>query len=156
MSPRSTWPHPSTSSCLRSHAGEPRFAQPCPQFVDGCCAAYEHNPAGCTEYRCRLLSDYTAGKLALADALEVVGATRGAVRRLEDTMQAPVGAFSAHVLYAFVGQLRPQDQPEEMAAFILACNRYLGFAYNYFYVQTADFDAVVELVAADEADRAAS
>src|SRR6478609_10276264 len=86
---------------LRSHAGEPRFAQPCPQFVDGCCAAYEHNPAGCTEYRCRLLSDYTAGKLALADALDVVGATRGAVRRLEDTMQAPVGAFSAHVLYTF-------------------------------------------------------
>jgi hypothetical protein len=141
---------------LRNHSGEPRFAQPCPQFVDGCCAAYEHNPVGCTEYRCTLLRDYTAGKLDLADALSVIGAMRSAVRRLEDAMQAPMGVFSAHALYEFVPQLRPQDRPEEAVAFILACNRYLALAHGYFHVQTADFDALVENIAGDEATRASS
>jgi hypothetical protein len=140
---------------LESHSGEPRFAQPCPQFVDGCCAAYEHNPVGCTEYRCHLLDDYTAGKLELADALEVIGAVRGAIRRLEDAMQAPAGAFSSHVLYEFFRQLRPQDRPDEMAAFLLACNRYLALANGYFHVETADVDDVVELIAEDEQARAA-
>jgi hypothetical protein len=141
---------------LRSVAGEPRFAQPCPQFVGGCCAAYEHNPAGCTEYRCVLLTDYTAGTLALAEALEVVEAVQAAVRRLEDTMQAPVGAFNAQALYAFVRQFRPQDKPEEMAAFILACNRYLTLAHRYFHVPTADLDAAVDLLADHDAARASS
>ena len=141
---------------LRSSAGEPRFAQPCPQFVDGCCATYQHNPVGCTEYRCTLLRDYTAGKLDLADALSVVGTMRGAVRRLEDAMQAPMGVFSAHVLYAFVRQFRPQDQPEAMANFVLACNRYLALAHGYFFVPTADLADVVALIAEEDDARAGS
>ena len=48
---------------------------PCPAFQDGKCTVYSERPVVCRDYKCKLLSEYSAGETKKNDALAIIHAT---------------------------------------------------------------------------------
>ncbi|CAB4862561.1 unannotated protein [freshwater metagenome] len=116
----------------RRPTGEVEFEQPCPAFVGGCCSVYEHRPSVCHKYSCRLLPEYTSGRMGLDDCLDIVETMRGLVRWLEEAMGIPIGSFSAAQLSTFMKTEEPAYKPESHQDLMAAGLRFSRLVTEYF------------------------
>ncbi len=85
------------------------FEQPCPAFAEGCCSAYEARPSVCRTYNCKLLPEYTSGRMSMDDCVDMIEVVRGLTRWMEEAMEIPLGSFSAAKLQSYLEE-HPVEQ----------------------------------------------
>ena len=133
---------------IRSEAG-PRFKQPCPRFVDGCCSVYrETRPAVCGDYHCALLVDYISGRRDLDTCLDILSSLRVIVRRLEEEMGLLAGEFTLAWLANYAREAREHGQPDDFARLHLMGDRYIALcnAYVHFNSDYRDLESLLEMI----------
>ncbi|HEY3674069.1 MAG TPA: hypothetical protein VGN51_24260 [Acidimicrobiia bacterium] len=118
-----------------SYGDDGTFAspQPCPAFVDGCCALFERGrPKTCITYTCGLLRGYTEGTAAMDDCLGVVRLVRSLAHELEDEMGLPLGSYSRARLNQHLAAHAPQEDLEHHESFLVAFHRLMALGVKYF------------------------
>lgn len=114
----------------------PVSPQPCPAFVDGCCALYERErPAACGTYRCAVLVGYVNGEQRRDDALAVLGLVRSLARELEVEMGLAAGQFTRSALGEYLEAHEPWNAPERHARLLIALDRFTLLGLRYFGYQ---------------------
>jgi uncharacterized protein len=65
------------------------FFQPCPAHRDDGCSVYDRRPDACQRFECDLLKDVQLGRIALAQARQVVADTKQRARSIEEHVAPP-------------------------------------------------------------------
>lgn len=109
--PKSEIAHVTALSLTVKHRpnGSVIFEQPCPAFADGCCSVYQERPSICRSYNCKVLAEYTSGRMDLDDCIDMIEVVRGLTRWMEEAMEIPFGSFSASKLQTYVDE-HPAEQ----------------------------------------------
>ena len=120
--------------------------QPCPAFINGCCALYEvGRPATCHTYACKLLQDFESGQATIDDALTVIQRVRSLARELEMEMRMSLGTYNRRAATEYLLDQRPWESPSEHASLLVASHAFHLLGINYFEYNPAE----VETQAAD-------
>lgn len=86
----------SLSLTLKRRAdGVMTFDQPCPAFAGGCCSVYEQRPGSCRAYNCKLVREYTSGRMSTDECLDIIEIMRGLTTWMQEAMEVTDGSFSA-------------------------------------------------------------
>jgi len=127
--------------------------QPCPAFIEGCCALYEvGRPETCHTYACKLLEDFESGRTGIDDALAVIQRVWALARELEMEMRMSRGTYNRRALNDYLLEQRPWETPCEDAGLLAAVHAFNRLGIEYFGYNPAD----VETQAADAGAQAAN
>lgn len=103
---------------LRERDGAFRFRQPCPESSGQGCGIYEHRPAPCRKFSCRVLTAYREGWVQLAEAEGKIRLAKRLRRELVEAMRASGLSLAGGALSELWGSWNERAQSEEGQAFL--------------------------------------